>query len=406
MSRFRMYSSPSSTAGAMWSVGATVFIITVASFARAPLLPEIGSEFSLGATQLGLLTALFAAGRLVADLPVGRLTDEIPTRRMLGTSSVIVVGASLLFAGAPIAAVIYIAAFLGGVGSSWTNTTGMAFFATATSGRRRGTSLSLFATALLAGQAFGPAFGGAIESLGSWRWSFVAAGLLAGLGLIAVRAAPTSGSEGRETNRRSDEEAAIPRRVAAVLYALPALQFAIGGALIQTLFPIIGDAELGLSVRTIGLGLAVGGVARVLGALAAGRASDELGRRWALISGLAVQAIGITIGALDPTFGTWLTAIGLASLGSVGVSVGATVLGDLTGSGRLGKRLGVFRFAGDAGFVVGPLVAGLLYDALGRAGALLPMAAATAVLMIAAALILPETRPGPSRRQVMEEGRS
>ncbi len=376
------------SSAAMWSVGATVFVVTIASIVRAPLLPEIGAEFSMTASQLGVLSAVFAAGRLVADLPVGKLTDEVPTRRLLWTASLIVAGGNLLFAGAWTAAVTFVAAFLAGVGSSWTNTTGLAFFSSAT--HKRGTSVSFYATALLAGQALGPAFGGIVDALSDWRWAFVAAAVLAGVGIATARRAPKTRS--RVTQRSADtEEAEVPLGTLAVIYALPAMQFAIGGALLQTLYPIVGSQELGLSAGAIGLALALGGAARVVGALGAGQISDRVGRRWALLPGLALQTVGITIAALDPTVSTWLLAIVLSSLGAVGVTVGATVLGDVSGGGGFGKRLGRFRFAGDLGFVLGPLVAGFVYEASGRATAMLLLAAATAGVAIAAGLRIPET---------------
>jgi NAD(P)-dependent dehydrogenase (short-subunit alcohol dehydrogenase family) len=43
----------------------------VVSHFRTPLLPDIGAELQMGAADLGLVTTMFAAGRLVTDLPVG-----------------------------------------------------------------------------------------------------------------------------------------------------------------------------------------------------------------------------------------------------------------------------------------------------------------------------------------------
>ena len=55
--------------------------VGIASFMRAPLLPEIGRDLQIGAADLALLTTAFAVGRLVMDLPAGRLADGLPPAR-------------------------------------------------------------------------------------------------------------------------------------------------------------------------------------------------------------------------------------------------------------------------------------------------------------------------------------
>src|SRR3954471_19054461 len=52
--------------------GGVVLAVGVASFMRAPLLPEIGRDLEIGAADLAFLTTGFAVGRLVIDLPAGR----------------------------------------------------------------------------------------------------------------------------------------------------------------------------------------------------------------------------------------------------------------------------------------------------------------------------------------------
>lgn len=74
----------------------------------------------------------------------------------MASAAAIVATSSLLFGLAPLALVAFVAAFALGIGSTWTLTGSMAFFARAPR-VRRGVSMSFFAAALLVGQAVGPA---------------------------------------------------------------------------------------------------------------------------------------------------------------------------------------------------------------------------------------------------------
>lgn len=376
-------------------MGAGLFLITSVAFLRAPLLPDIGRDLSLSAVGLGALGSVFALGRLAADLPAGRMTDRARPGSMMAGAAAIVAAGSMAMGLAPNSIVAFIAAFWLGVGSTWTMTTTMAFFAGAPR-TSRGTSMSFFAGALLGGQAIGPAAGGILAGLSDWRPALVIGGMAAAL-LVApfVRFRGATPRTRRE-EARPDRPLPVPRRrVLVVIYLLPAVQFSVGAAVVQTLAPIAGGAELGLGPATVGLALGLGGLARLLGALVSGRVADLVGRRWALLPGLAVQILGLGLFAFGAGAVAWWLAILFLTLGSVAVSVGGTILADLVDHRVLGKHLGVFRFTGDSAFLVAPLLVGVLYETSGRALATLPLLLLTAAVTLSAALLLPETRSRP-----------
>jgi len=178
-----------------------------------------------------------------------------------------------------------------------------------------------------------------------------------------------------------------------LLYIVPFAVFFALGAMPQTVVPLIAAHGYGFSAGMIGLALGFGGVCRFAGAAVGGYVSDRLGRKAALIPGLALMAGGII--ALDLHAGAALlvAAITAMSLGSYGVTVGATMLADLSGRGARGRRLGGFRFAGDGGLIVGPLVAGFLYDRFGTGASVFAVAGVLLACAVAAAVVLPETLP-------------
>ncbi len=374
------------------AVAASLFAITIAAFLRPPLLPDIGRDLNLGSLGLGALGSVFALGRLAADIPAGRLSDtRSPGRMMIASAGMVAVG-SVALALSPTSTTAFVAVFVLGVGSTWTLTTAQAHFATAPRASR-GAAMSVFAGALLTGQAIGPVIGGAIGSVADWRMAIGAGAVISMLVIVPLMQLGATEPPGERLRRAGAIEAdgRDTRLVLTFIYLLPAVQFAIGAAMIQTLVPLVADQELGLGVGIVGTVLGVGGVARLVSAIGAGRIMDQLGRRAALIPGLGLQLAGVIVFALwGSTASMWISVV-LVSLGSVSVNVGATLLADLSEGGRLGPRLGAFRFTGDAAFLVAPVLAGWLLGIQGRAVATWPLVALTGVVFLGCTLFIPET---------------
>ena len=78
-------------------VATIIFAVAVAAFARIPLLPDIGSDLSLTAGEIGLLTTAFGLGRLLTDLPAGRLADAVvPTVGLTGAGLMLALSCAVL----------------------------------------------------------------------------------------------------------------------------------------------------------------------------------------------------------------------------------------------------------------------------------------------------------------------
>ena len=328
-------------------VAGGVLALSVAAFFRVPLLPEIGRDLGMSASGLATITTVFAIGRLLTDLPAGRIADEVPALRGLAIAGGLLAFSSAVMAVAPAGVWVISAALFLGIASALTNTTGMTYFSRSSDTARRGTALAWFSAALLGGQAFGPTAGGLIGGIGGWR---VALGVGAGLGLvfaIVLRLLPPDEVPGRDgDDAEAGGEVTIQLDAAgrAALYAVPFACFYALGAMPQTLVPIIGDTAYGLTASTIGLFLGLGGACRFVGVMIGGRVADQVSRKVSLVPGLVLFGIGVGILAVNGGLWTWVAAIVLMSLGSYGISVAATILGDVTRGRTVGRRLGAFRF--------------------------------------------------------------
>jgi len=381
--------------GAMLLVGTGILAISTLAFFRVSLLPSIGDSLSLSPSELGVLTTVFGIGRLAADVPVGRLTGVVVPARLFAASGVVMGAGGFLLAAAGGWPAAYGAAALLGIASSISNTTGMTFFSGGPAARR-GRTLAIYSASLLVGQALGPMLGGLIASVSSWRWAAAAAGG-GGLAVAAafVARGRTVGGAARPAtgggNASAVELPPIPTAERVVLYGVSFAMFFTLAAMPQTLVPIIGDRRLGLGAATIGLALGFGGACRLAGAVGGGILSDRVSRKAALVPGLAAVAAGAGLLAVRGGAWVWVAAIALMSVGSYGISVAATMMADRTHAHHVGRRFGQFRFVGDAGVIVGPVFAGVLFTYAGPTVAVLAVAALPAATAVASALVLTET---------------
>ena len=372
-------------------IAGAVFAVAMAAFSRIPLLPEIGQDLHLTVTEIGLLTTSFGVGRLLMDLPAGRLSAAIPAAAALAAAgATLAVSCALLAVSGSMLEALFASSLIG-CATALTNTTGMYAFATATGAERRGTSMAIFTTALMSGQMVGPAVGGALGALSGWR---AAVGVAAGVGvavalaclprLRTARRAPVASPRGSAGGRGGDEgerHPVPPRRELIALAATPFATFFGVAGLTQTLIPVIGNDELELSSSTIGFALGVGAAARFLSAWVAGVGSDRLSRKAVLVPSLLVMALGAGVLALSTGVIAWMVAIVLLATGSSGISVAAAALADRVSERRLGRELGLFRLLGDCGLLIGPVVAAFLYQRSGQGLA----ATASAVVLVTAA---------------------
>lgn len=136
-------------------------------------------------------------------------------------------------------------------------------------------------------------------------------------------------------------------------------------ALVWAFFPVyLFDQELTL----VQIGWVVGIYGFVWGAsqLWTGPLSDRIGRKWPIVLGMWVCALGVGGTLLVEGFAAWsllaaLTGVGMALLYPTLIAAVA----DISHPGWRGSSLGVYRFWRDLGYAVGALLIGAVADAAG-----------------------------------------
>jgi MFS transporter, DHA1 family, tetracycline resistance protein len=133
--------------------------------------------------------------------------------------------------------------------------------------------------------------------------------------------------------------------------------------------------------------------APVLGAL-----SDNLGRRPVLLVSLAGAAINYVVMAFAPQLWMLLLGRAIAGLTSANISVATAYITDISPEDERARRFGLFNAMFGVGFIIGPVLGGLLGDYWLR----LPFIAAAvlnACNLLLALFILPESHT-PARQKI------
>ena len=168
------------------------------------------------------------------------------------------------------------------------------------------------------------------------------------------------------------------------------------------LFPLL-FATHGLSVAQIGVLAALYPAVWGLGQLVTGAASDRVGRKWLIATGMWVQAAALGLVALGTTFTAWAVAAVLLGAGTAMVyPTLLAVIGDVAHPAWRARSVGVYRLWRDGGFAVGALLAGVVADTFGILAAVWVVAALTASSGVVVAVRMYETHrrtetpPGPA----------
>jgi MFS family permease len=153
-------------------------------------------------------------------------------------------------------------------------------------------------------------------------------------------------------------------------------------------------AASGASVGEVGLVAGIYPAVWGLGQIAAGRWSDQIGRKPLIVAGMLIQASGLALLAVSGG-SVLLAAISAVVLGIGTAAVYPTLIAAISDSVSPVARaasVGVYRFWRDMGYVVGGLLAGLSADAVGYPGSVAIVAAVTAASGLWVAFDLREPR--------------
>ena len=157
------------------------------------------------------------------------------------------------------------------------------------------------------------------------------------------------------------------------------------------LFPLLFAAS-GATLTQIGLLAAIYPAVWGLAQVGTGALSDRIGRKWLIVWGMWLQAIGISVTAASSAMTGF--ALGAVLLGLGTAMVYPTLLaaiGDVARPAWRASAVGIYRLWRDLGYAAGAVLAGAIADVLGVSIAVYTVAAITFISGVVAALRMTET---------------
>jgi DHA1 family tetracycline resistance protein-like MFS transporter len=328
-----------------------------------PILPFWSERFGANGLLLGLLVASHAAMQFLFAPRWGRLSDRIG-RRPVMLITIAGTALSLLFLGlADSLAQIFLARLLSGIfGSNISVAT--AYLTDVTEEADRTRWMGMIGASFAVGFTLGPPIGGLLSRAGHGVPMLVAAGMAA---LNFIWAAVQL----REPTRRSERPVAnltgrldvlrdpVLGRICIVYFL-----FSMAVTQLETTFAFLMSHRFGYDA--LGVGFIMLAMAIVIGAIQGGgmkRLAARYHERRLILVGLSLMTVAFFSVPLPYSIGLLMVPLAVAAVGR-GISqppmMSLVSLG--ADEGSRGIVMGVFQSCASAARVVGPLIAGALYD--------------------------------------------
>jgi MFS family permease len=279
----------------------------------------------------------------------------------------------VVFAFANSLAVLFVSRIMAGIGGA-TVPVAQAYIADITPPEKRAGNLGLIGAAFGLGFIFGPALGGFLAPVSVTAPGLAAAALCLGNGILAFFLLPESLSDeerdernaGRSPFQIRDFGIAVRSPVTSRILLLSFL-FTVAFAAMQPTFPLFGSIRFGLDERNVGYLFAfLGTVSAIMQGGMVRRLVPVLGEaRLIQLSGLPFIT-GLLAIAYAGSLATLLLGLALLAIGFGGTLPSiASLLSRVAPPELQGSVLGIGQSVGSLARIIGPTLAGVVYDLRG-----------------------------------------
>ena len=347
-------------------LGLIAFCVAVGFGVLVPVLPVFARSFGVGNLEVGAVISAFALMRLLSSPLCGRMIERWSERVIMATGIFIVAVSSGLAGISQSYLQLLVLRGIGGIGSAMFTVSAFTLLLTSVDAGLRGRAAGFFQGGFLIGGMAGPAVGALLSAVSLTAPFFFYAGTLAvagTVGLVLLRVRGPRPDQADTAAVRFADALRDPRYQAALLTNLAQGWTAFGVR--SSLVPVLVVEVLHRPASWTGIAFAVAAVAQTIALGPAGRFVDTVGRRPAMIAGGLIA--GVTMMAVPFSPNIWVLIVVLCLYGVASALLGtapAAAVGDATGGVRSGSAIAAFSMCSDLGAIVGPLVAGLLADAV------------------------------------------
>lgn len=370
------------------------------------ILPAIAEqEFHLAArTAILSFIVVFGLSKACTNYLAGRLADEVGRKHVLVAGWLIAAPVPFLLMWAPSWNWILAANLLLGISQGLTWSTTVIMKIDLVGAERRGLAMGLNEFAgyvALAGAALATGWIAARTGLRPDPFYLGVVFVALGLGLSVLLVRETASHVALESSLRAPSaHAPTPREVfwqtTVADRNLSSISQAglvnnLNDGMAWGLFPLF-FAAANMSLGRIATLAAVYPATWGIVQLATGAVSDRIGRKWLIVGGMWVQAVGIGVIILSTSFPGFAGGATLLGIGTAMVyPTLLAAIGDVALPAWRASSVGVYRLWRDLGYAVGALLAGISADIIGLSGAMWIVAGLTAVSGLVAAIRMRET---------------
>ncbi len=365
-----------------------------------PIMPFYVERFGAGGTQLGMMMAIFSLMQFIFSPIWGDISDRI------GRKPVLVLGvlgnaiSMVLFALAPSMFWLIVSRGLGGILSAATLPTAMAYISDSTSSENRGGGMGVIGAAMGVGMILGPGLGGVTAEI-SLQAPFLMAAAMSTIAMLLIWALlPESLPEDQRTVSTSKVKGPnLPLMLESLRGPLGFLLFLaflvnFGLANFEGIFGLYaqerfnyGPAEVGSIMTVIGI------VSVIIQGAVTGLATRKLGEVMVILLSLIGSAVGFALMLIAVDYATVLLTVGFFVFTNAMLRPVIASLASKMTQGGQGMALGMNNAFQSLGRVIGPLLAGLMFDIDIR----LPYSSAAVIMLVSFALAMVWLRRGPAR---------
>ena len=350
---------------AVWILAVVGFFIALGFGVMSPILPVYARTFGVSSFLIGLVVSSLSILRISTMPLAGTFLSRIGPREMAIAGCILIAITTALIGVSNSYWGVLLWRGLSGVGSAMYGVSAMSLLFANAPTQLRGRANSLYSGGFVLGGMAGPTIGGLLSQVSiHFPFYFYAVTLVASA-IVFVAFMPSTRPAARHHRTASSVPLAASfrdRRFRATLVASFANGWQSNGVR-ALVVPLFVAEILKQSPVSTGIAFAVAAAAQAACLPAIGWAVDHVGRRRMLMLGAVLAAVA------GACFVTWhslpvlivvlcVYAVGASALGSASQAMLADTVPATAGS-----SLSAYQMAGDAGLILGPLVAGAVIDA-------------------------------------------
>ncbi len=374
-----------------------------------PLLPTMAASFDASKTEIGIVATLFALTRTLLVRPFGAFSDRVGRKPMLIWGFVGYGIFMSLFAFATNIYWMYILRAAQGISSAAVWPAASAYIADSVGASERGKAMGYMGMATSVGIMFGPAIGGFLKDLYGVQLPFIICGVLTGSMAVFIKFMLNETVTCDYDAQKPHDGALLYRTVGWIaqdyreirrnVYAKTLFGVMVAGfifnfayALIEPLLPIFAEESLNASATQVGLAFTFAGTVGVIVRPIAGSLADSIGRKKPIIFGSLYSGLMMLPLTIITTPAQMIYVLGARAVGwALADPATLALLTDTCSEHNRGKIFGLYQLSTGLGWMMGPLVGGILYDIQGAELSFLLTAIGTLVATVILMMTIQDT---------------